>query len=547
MMNVTGLLGNRVSFGNKENEIVKPKNRLNTEALIQVHERLGQIVKELGGISTSGDFKANILKTEERIKQLRKETEDAWGTCPSALKQKLEALEKIENEVKALEQQFQVTNEKIDNEPDGLILPDSVKDKKEGLITDSLDVMSAYNRLPKSTSDALAALKGQLKPKQTSGISITELKEALEDLDNDKWDFEKLNAKDSQAYSKMQGCLLIGKLKEIVNEQIKTIDTKLADLKENKGVFVPTVGVKIYSPETTGKILALETARLRRSTLSDTIAVPGVHEYLDKPDVFLQPLPDSAPIPFKIDKSFVPNNQEIKEILTLNQSYKPVLDKMFPEGLPVYIVPGYINDKYGDIEGGMSIPGHPETGVWLNSYNNEERYMYTSMMEKNMGRMRGLTRINPSVIDGNKDRARALAHEIGHAISYKMMKDEALNNSEKSSSGILLDTNLSLDFMTAWKGLRNGVEYNNHEADHHETRLMANQDKEMLLKFVDYETIAEDIRIAITAKDIPASSKMTGIFDQQEKGKVQQEKVTKFIQECLLEGKPTSEALINNM
>jgi len=309
-------------------------------------------------------------------------------------------------------------------------------------------------------------------------------------------------------------------------------------------MFVPEVGIKVYTPGITGKILALETAKLRRLTVQDSKNLPEnideemqkiIEQKLSSPDILAQPVPFSIPAFFKIDKSFIPTKPEFQEIMKLNEPYKPVLNKLFPEGLKVFTVPGYSDDRLGDIEGGMSIPGYPDKGVWLSSYDYKERYTYSGTIERNIGRTRGITVDTPSVLNGNKDRARALAHEVGHVISYKI-ENNRLDSDDLSD----------VSFTDGWKMHRKNAELNDSTYKNY-ARLMTTGNLNNLRRFIDYEMIAEDIRQALTEDKIPASSAITGVFDHSKEGKTKLGDVKDYIRKCLLEGKSPTEVIFSQI
>jgi hypothetical protein len=549
MMMINDVVKPHVSFG-KKSDLIISHDRRNVQKLQKLNDMLGKIIKDIGGINDYSTFDANVIKAQEKIEQLRKETIDAWGTCPSALKPKLQRLDQMQDQLTAIQEAYKKINKDIDEETPGLIVPGQSKESKDKkgdkILTDTMDIMALYNSLPKNGEDIkrLFAEKGSAREVKTSNLTSTELKGALSEMEKPQWDFAKLNAQDAAIYPKLQNQLLVGDIKQIIDDQVKLIDKKLSELKENNGKMVPAVGVKVFGPETTGKIMALETAKLRRTTLQESILMPGVIENLDKPDVMLQPVPYAAPEAFKIDKTHVPSKQEIMEILELNKPYKPVLNKLFPDGLNLYVVPGYFDSKSGDIEGGMCIPGQPDAGVWLNSYDNEMRHQYFTMLEKQTALLREVDIKQTSTLRGNKDRARALAHEIGHVISYKIEENEKASQPAEKSSSIVLSSADGVGFIDAWKSLRMGAELNGHENHKNETRGLSEANLKNLRMAIDLEMIAEDIRIAMTDQNLPAASRLTGIQDQTETGQKQLANVKAYIKECLLEDKQPTEAML---
>lgn len=550
-MGLTISRDNKLYFGNNQSKIVTTHNQQKVDSLKKLHDRLGEIIRTIGGITPQQTPEGNIFKAKERIAALRRETRQAWGSCPSALEHKLGQLDKLDRELSQIREGLKVVGESIDNEKPGqLILPGGNNSTDgSGMITDTLDILAAYNSLPKDPAEIKRQMaeKGSALPK-TDRLTTEELKSSFKLLEKENWDFEKFNAEDCKIYPKLKDQLIMGPLKEAITDQIKVIDKKLAELKES-GKQIPEVGVKLHSPSTTGKIMALETAKLRRSTLFQRLITPGLEDNLGSPDLMVQPIPSGPPQAFKIDKAFVPNAAQMKVALELNKPYKHILEKLFPEGLNMYVVPGYFTGKTGDIEGGMAIPGHPEAGVWLTSYNTEKRYDLVSALELATGAMKGMTRVTPSVLsNGDKDRARALAHEIGHAISYKLINDDKAQAGEKPASSIIVSLSNEVDFMSGWKGIRATAKLNNNDLDHRETRYMSDSDKLSLIEFVNYEKIAEDIRMTITGDKITASSKMTGIFDQlTPEGQKQLDRAKDYIKKCLIEGKTAAEALIADM
>ena len=314
---------------------------------------------------------------------------------------------------------------------------------------------------------------------------------------------------------------------------------------QQQGRDIPDVGIKIYDHGTTGRIMALDTAILRRKDLTDTIPMPIPPEKLSSPDLLAQSKFSGLPVFIKIDESFKPEDSEINEILELNKPYKPVLNRLFPEGINVYMIPGYQDEKNGDLEGGRYISGPSGNGIWLNSYNVEDLYLFKVLPEACIAKSRGIKDFRPSVLKGNKDRARVLAHEIGHAISCKLI-DEYKVPEEKPTDSLILAPTEAISFLDGWRSLRtqSKLNLNGNEITYIKNKAISDSDKANIHMEVDLETVAEDIRLAITGSTIPSSSKMTGMFDQTEEGKKELNNATKYIRECLLENKPPQEAIL---
>jgi len=541
-MNISKFYNQKLNFGDQD----KPKlviNRQNdANKLTVLNERLNFIIKEIGGIGLSADNLGNITIALAKIAMLRQETQNAWGTCPTALKQKLNRLDSLKNELCRISESINEANQEIDSKQQNneLILPESCKDKLD--IITGMEALSAYNLLNRKPVNSRET---EIKKLYGDAIRQEDLENSLKELKKDDWSFEKLNAEDSKIYPKLSKQLLIGGIKTTIEKQLETIDKKLTKIQTEKGIFVPEVGLKVYDPKTTGQILVLETAKLRRISVQNPISSPGVEQKLCMSDMLAQPIPTDSPVFFKIDKRFIPKKIEIQQILKLNEPFKPVLNKLFPEGLNVFMVPGYMDGKMGDIEGGMSIPGYSDKGVWLNSYDYKERYNYTSSLEKVIGSLRGVNDINPSVLRGSDDRARALAHEISHAVCYKLENNYQQENNQKDSNILLTDCG-NVSFSDGWKMLRTNTQYNDRTLKM-DARFMTKSSLSNLRQFFEYETIAEDIRQTLTEKNIPASSSMTSMFDHTEEGKEQLSKVKNYIRKCLLENKSPADVIFSHV
>ena len=510
-MNITKYSTNKLSFGDQNPPLVVTNNANNTKELYALTERINSVIKEIGGINLYSDNSGNIQIALAKIEMLRLDTQRAWGNCPSVLEQKLNRLELLKNELYGISDLMSETNQKIDShqQNNGLILP-----KKELDLVSGTDALTAYNLLDRNPSDTK---ENKIRKLYSNAISQKSLENSLKEIKKSDWNFEKLNAEDSKIYPQLSTQLIMGNIKTTIEKQIKTLDEKLIKLQNEKGTFVPEVGVKVYDPKVTGQILALETAKLRRISVQNPITMPNIEQKLSNPAILAQPIPSDFPLFFKIDKKFIPKKVELQQILKLNEPFKPVLNKLFPEGLNVFMVPGYTDDKMGSIEGGISLPGYPDKGIWLNSYDFKERYNYTSNLEKVIGALRSVSAVKPSVLKGSNDRARALAHEISHAISYKLENNHKQKNIPKAS-GLLVTDCGNINFADGWRMLRTNVQFNDRSLKD-DARFMTKGSLGNLRQVFEYEAIAEDIRTALTDKNIPAASGMTSFFDQTEEGK----------------------------
>ena len=543
-INISKFYTQKLSFGEQEKSSIVINRQNEANKLRMLNERLNSIIREIGGLGLSSDNSGNIQMALAKIQMQKQETQEAWGNCPKALKEKLNRLNSLKNDLNRINDLINEANQEIESKQQSneLILPGNNKDNSE-LIT-GMDALAAYNSLKK----APAFIKGQdIKKVFGDSIRQEELENSLKELKKDDWNFEKLNADDSKIYPKLSKQLIIGGIKTTVEKQIKTIDEKLVQLQTEKGVFIPEVGIKVYDPKVTGQILALETAKLRRISVQNPICFANMEQKLSAPDILAQPIPSDSPIFFKIDKRFIPKKFEFQQILKLNEPFKPVLNKLFPDGLNVFMIPGYTDGKMGDIEGGVSVPDCPDKGIWLNSYNFKERYNYTSNLEHIVSNLRGIKDLNPSVLKGSDDRARALAHELSHAISYKLENNYKMENNQKDSQDLLINSG-NVSFFDGWKMLRiNAKSQYNDKTLKDDARFLTKSSLNNLRQCFEYEAIAEDLRQTFTEENIPAASSMTSIFDQTEEGKEQLSNVKNYIRKCLLEDKSPAEVIFNQV
>jgi hypothetical protein len=530
----------KTTFGESTKPPISVNRKNDAENIISLSKRLNAIIAEIGGLELNSDIQNKPEIALIKIERLKEETKKAWLKGP-ALDQKLKRLSTLKNELLMINESIKQANDELDQKQtdNKLILPG---ENKEKLIVGS-DARYAYNILTRQPVGNKNQRIQDTKQVFGDAITLDELHNSIKELKKDDWSFEKLNSDDSKIYTKLNKQLIVGSVKEILENQIKILDEKLAQIQDTKGVLVPQVGIKLYTPQVTGQILALETAKLRRLSVQYPNELPLIEQQLSKPDVLAQPISSDLPVFFKIDKHFIPKKVEIQEILKLNEPYKPVLNKLFPDGLKVFLVPGYTNDKTGEIEGGMSITGHPDKGVWLTSYNIEERFDHVSKWEKRVcaakealnkattGKSDEIENFKPSVLSGNKDRARALAHEIGHVISNKT-EENTINSADL----------LNISLMDGWKFLRTDAKFNDVSFEY-DAKGMTDNNKKNLRDFLNYEMIAEDIRQTFTSDEVPASSRMTGIFDQTKEGKEELSKVKKYIKTCLIDGKSASETI----
>ncbi|MGD9581532.1 MAG: hypothetical protein AB7V50_09175, partial [Vampirovibrionia bacterium] len=322
------------------------------------------------------------------------------------------------------------------------------------------------------------------------------------------------------------------------------------EVKVNEGAYDKNTGTTVYSPESTGKIIALETAKLRRTTLEDKIITPGIEEHLDKADIMLLPRADMRPKVYKIDNSFIPEKREIEEILKLNAPYKDVIKNVYPEGLNVYVVPGYFEETNGEFVGGIFNQGNVNGGVWLNSYNVDTKNALSKQQDLFNAGLNEVKLVKPTFLRGNQDRALVLAHELGHAISIQKMdlyNDQKAEKPEKGSS-LLITSNSELDFFSSWKSLRSTSKLDNTELHPEVKQSLTKEQVAAVHLSTDLEMIAEDVRMAITGDVIPTYSKLTSCYDSSEEGKQTFNNVMQFMRDVLIENKSPFESFmkINN-
>ena len=94
--------------------------------------------------------------------------------------------------------------------------------------------------------------------------------------------------------------------------------------------------------------------------------------------------------------------------------------------------------------------------------------------------------------------------------------------------------------------LRTNVQFNDRSLKD-DARFMTKGSLGNLRQVFEYEAIAEDIRTALTDKNLPAASSMTSFFDQTEEGKKQVINVKNYICKCLLEDKSPSEVIFEQV
>jgi hypothetical protein len=526
-----------ISFASKidEKPIIISSANGNLKIMQNRKSLLDGIITRIGGINlkTTGVTCDDAMIVQAEIEQLKETVKKKQVMIPKVQEKRLKELDKLSRQAKKIQLAEENDRKKHNDPMPGLLIPSF-----KVILPTSSDIaaLSVFNigKIKKDSSISDDDF-------QPMNITLHELKESLNSINEIDWDYEEFNRKDASLFPKIKHGFIDSDFNKEKTEQIKIIDKKLIELKK-QGEFLPKNGLRVFYPETTGKIMALETAKLRRTFADTLICAPELEKVLGHSQIMVQPVENfSTPLFFKIDKSFLPSKQDLKEIFKLNEPYKPILNDLFPDGLNVFVTPGYTTDSLDHLSGGISIPSSPESGVWLNSYNIKERFSSVSNLEKFIAKVRDIVNFTPSVLKGNADRARALAHEFGHVISYKKILNEK-NNSVNNSI-----TSLSLDFLSGWKNYRDQAKLHlTDKLSKKHIKNMDEQNKQNYNQIVEFEMLAEDIRIAITGDTIPASSKMTGIYDCTAEGLKNLQKTVSYIQQVLLKHKTPLEIFIDD-
>lgn len=528
------------SFGNSSKPIIC-RNQQNYSNLESLKKDLNDVISQIGGIEIRSNLENDILIAQEKIRMLKADTRKGYANAPKLMQQRLSQLDNLNKKLQQIQRASNSVLNQIENEPKSLILPEKASDKSGNLVLNSLEALAAYNSMAgkkNSLSNNVANV--------TEQVSVNEIRNSLDLASKENWDWKKFNKHDALMYSNLRSQLLFGEEKEIISNQINEIDNKILELRQNKSLFSEKTGLNVYSPDSTGRLMSLEAAKMRRENLLTSIINPMIDEKLTQPNIIAQSVKGQPAQFFVIDNRNVPNENEIEQILELNSSYKPVINNLFENGLDFYVVPGHADKDFGDVEGGLCLAENPDAGVWLESYDIEKRFMHMAVKEKALAGLEEIEDFKPSALNDNTDRARALAHELGHVVSFKLMQNDELN--DNSSQGLILNASSGdVGFMQGWQLLRAGYKLNEDRIIRNERRYMDDESISNLTSAVEYEMLAEDIRQAVTGDVIQASSKMTGIFDQGEKGKSQFDSVQDYIKACLFDGKKPSEAVFNNM
>ena len=507
------------------------QNQQAIRAICASQDALSNVITQIGGLDDekTGDLAESVLKAKAKIARLKVTTKQAWSTSPESLREKMTRLAGLE---RTLEEVQRVSDRSFMHAGDeqSIYLPKRPL-ASGNVLGDTLQILAHYNALPTDTKNTIRIVSNP----HSYSDNVDKMNLAISDLEGN-WSFQKFNRKDCRFYETLTQEPLSLEEKHILSAQIITIDKKIDELKKNKAVNVPELHARLYKPEVMGQILALETAKFRRSVLIDPLKNEIKHEYLKNPQFFVQT--GETPLLIKIDNQFWPTDTEIAEMIELNKAYKPILERLFPQPININLLPGHEETVDGFVGKGFNFARNPEQGVWISScdfaplaaeHNSSYRYKATEY---------GIENYLPSAIESSTDRSRVLAHELGHIVAFRQIQ---LDSDQASPGKLITDIN-EMKFFEIWKGLRV------------ESKAFAGKGKiftplhNMLSPLgIAYEMVAEDIRIAVTGDKVSASSRISGIFDQTAEGRPHFEKTIAFLQDFLIARKPILECLMKHM
>ena len=515
---------------NQEKKVVSQKNNNDKKDLLDLYNELINVTQQIGGVSKSFGIESDIEFSKAKIQQLKDETKKAWSNAPKILEEKLNSLDLINARLDSIKARYDKIRPDDINKKQEIFFPE-----KPQILTNQSELNAMYVKLQSAQN---TSNNSRLKSLSNSALPLAALSKSLRLLDTDDWDFKEFNKQDSMVFSKLKNNIIFKHDKEKIKKQIEDIDTRLINLRDNGYNHQDSTNLNIFYPNETGKLLALETAKLRRESLLQDIVLDDSDQYLDNPNILLMPTSTGIKLPFLIDEKNTLNEYKINEVTNANNKY--ILKELFPRGLNTYFIPGYPAQKGGYLNGGECLPSDPDAGVFINSYDYNEKYEYLSLLEKTLAASRGLKSFIPSVLSGEEDVKRALAHEIGHVVSYKFNKIEQ----SKTEQNDLLNTKIS--FMTGWQSLRmeSKRHLNTNDLNPRETKYLTPESKANITQSIEFEMLAEDIRLALN-QNTQTSSKMTGIYDQSEEGHKHYSKILNFIRAVLQDKIDPTDAFID--
>lgn len=502
--------------------------------LEKIHNRLNEVVHDLGGIEAekkeyqrlNPGKNIGIIETvylaKSRSDKLETEIKQHYGARPDMLQHKLGEIAKVKKVLEKLETAAKLEFKQVESptliDPSapkgfhgnslGILLPDGIE-KESQLIKADVGTLHAY-----------------------TGIydTVVEMKNALSPLEKPDWDFETFNKKDAKLYSSLKDQILTSDMTDILRAQLGDIKSKIAEIKDSPTMHDPSLNVDVFSAEDTGRLLALETAKLRRENLTNSIQLvsdlsilsnggtddlSAVKDNLKKPDLLARSLPDGDIAYYTMSKDYAPTNDEIFEALSLNQAFQPILDEKVKDGVDVFFVPGMKAGIENRLAEGIVDMSGKKPEIWLNSYNPMEKYTAYASDASVQHLSRENEDFKPAVLTGNDERARNLANKLGQVVAEKIIAE-----TEKQVGSSLILQAGDFDFLSGWKTYREGTD--------------------------TLDTLAEDIRIAFTEKMIPASSSETGTYDQSELGENAYKEAIEYTRGCLKEHKSPSAFLMDH-
>ncbi len=78
---------------------------------------------------------------------------------------------------------------------------------------DSLEIIATYNKLPQNTHEIREIIRKNKSFTADNVITVEKLVNSIKELDNENWDYKKLNQEDSAIFSKLKDQLIVGSIK----------------------------------------------------------------------------------------------------------------------------------------------------------------------------------------------------------------------------------------------------------------------------------------------------------------------------------------------
>ena len=103
---ITQIKNQKLNFKQKENRsnenISTSHNQNDYKKLIDINSRVNSIIEEIGGIDKANGLDFSIEAAKAKIYKLKLETDKAWSNCPEILKQKINKLDSLSQELDIL-------------------------------------------------------------------------------------------------------------------------------------------------------------------------------------------------------------------------------------------------------------------------------------------------------------------------------------------------------------------------------------------------------------------------------------------------------------